>query len=48
MKNKKVEIKMFKTCGEEKELFNNINFHSLALFCEMMADRFRNFNDDED
>ena len=39
MKNKKIQIKMIKKKKEEK-LFDSIDFESLALFREMMADRF--------
>ena len=39
MKNKKIQIKMIKKKEEEK-LFDSIDFESLALFREMMADRF--------
>ena len=46
MKNKKIQIKMIKKQSEEKKLFNLIDYESLALFREMMADRFRNFEDD--
>ena len=44
--NKKIQIKMIKKKGEEETLFNSIDYESLALFREMMADRFRNFEDD--
>ena len=45
MKNKKIQIKMIKKIEEEK-LFDSIDFESLALFREMMADRFRDNEDD--
>ena len=44
MKNKKIQIKMIKKKGEEETLFNSIDYESLALFREMMADRFRTNN----
>ena len=45
MRNKKIQIKMIKKIEEEK-LFDSIDFESLALFREMMADRFRDNEDD--
>jgi len=45
MKNKKIQIKMKKKIEEEK-LFDSIDFDSLALFREMMANRFSD-NDNE-
>ena len=47
MKNKKIQIKMIKKQSEEKKLFNSIDYESLALFREMMADRFRTNNKKE-
>ncbi len=43
MDNKKVQIKMFK----KKRLFNSIDYNSLALFREMMADRYRSYDENE-
>ena len=47
MKNKKVQIKMFKNENKKKSLFNSIDYNSLALFREMMADRYDNFHKNE-
>jgi len=41
---KKVQIKFIK----EESIFNQIDVESLALFREMMADRYRSLHDDED
>ena len=46
MKNKKIEIKMIKKISEEEKLFNSIDYESLSLFREMMADRFKTFDDE--
>ena len=45
--NKKIQIKMIKKKGEEETLFNSIDYESLALFREMMDDRFRTNNKNE-
>ena len=42
MKNKKIQIKMFKKQSEEKKLVNSIDYESLALFREMMATNNKN------
>ena len=47
MKNKKIQIKMIKKKKEEETLFNSIDYESIALFREMMADRFRTYNKDK-
>ena len=39
---KKVQIKFIK----EESIFNQIDFESLALFREMMADRYRSLHDE--
>ena len=41
---KKVQVKFFK----EASIFDHIDFESLALFREMMADRYRSLHDEED
>lgn len=46
MKNKKIEIKMIKKLSEEEKLFNSIDYESLSLFREMMADRFKTYDDE--
>jgi len=40
---KKVQIKFIK----EESIFNQIDFESLALFREMMTDRYQSLYDDE-
>lgn len=47
MKNKKVQIKMFKNKSKKKRLFNSIDYDSLSLFREMMADRFKSHDENE-
>ena len=47
MDNKKVQIKMFKNENKKKSLFNSIDYNSLALFREMMADRYRSYDENE-
>ena len=44
MKSKKIQIKMIKK--EKKKLFNSIDYESLSLFREMMADRFKTHDDE--
>ena len=44
MKSKKIQIKMIKK--EKKKLFNSIDYESLSLFREMMADRFKTYDDE--
>ena len=46
MKSKKIQIKMIKKEREEKKLFNSIDYESLCLFREMMADRFKTYDDE--
>jgi len=46
MKSKKIQIKMIKKEIEEKKLFNSIDYESLSLFREMMADRFKTYDDE--
>ena len=46
MKSKKIQIKMIKKEREEEKLFNSIYYESLSLFCEMMADRFKTYDDE--
>ena len=41
---KKVQVKFIK----EESIFNQIDFESLALFREMMADRYGRLNDKEE
>ena len=41
---KKVQVKFFK----EASIFDHIDFESLALFREMMADRYRSLHDYEE
>ena len=41
---KKVQVKFFK----EASIFDHIDFESLALFREMMADRYGRLNDKEE
>jgi len=40
---KKVQVKFFK----EASIFDHIDFESLALFREMMADRYRTLDEEE-
>ena len=40
---KKVQVKFIK----EESIFDQIDFESLALFREMMADRYRSLHDEE-
>ena len=40
---KQLQVKFLK----EESLFNQIDFESLALFREMMADRYHSLHDDE-
>ena len=47
MDNKKVQIKLFKNENKKKSLFNSIDYNSLALFREMMADRYKSFDESE-
>ena len=47
MDNKRVQIKMFKNENKKKSLFNSIDYNSLALFREMMADRYRSYDENE-
>ena len=47
MDNKKVQIKIFKNENKKKSLFNSIDYNSLALFREMMADRYRSYDENE-
>ena len=47
MDNKKVQIKMFKNENKKKSLFNSIDYNSLALFREMMADRYRSYDENK-
>ena len=46
MKSKKIQIKMIKKESEEEKLFNSIDYESLSLFREMMADRFKTYDDE--
>ena len=41
---KKIQVKYFK----EESIFYQIDFESLALFREMMADRYRSLDDEEE
>ena len=47
MDNKKVQTKMFKNENKKKSLFNSIDYNLLALFREMMADRYRSYDENE-
>ena len=44
MKNKKIQIKMFKKQSKEEKLINSIDYESLLLFREMMAGRFKKYD----
>ena len=46
MKSKKIQIKMIYKEREEEKLFNSIDYESLSLFREMMADRFKTHDDE--
>ena len=46
MKSKKIQIKMIKKEREEEKPFNSIDYESLSLFREMMADRFKIYDDE--
>ena len=41
---KKIQVKYFK----KESVFGQIDFESLALFREMMADRYRSLHDEEE
>ena len=41
---KKIQVKFIK----EESIFDQIDFESLALFREMMADRYRSLHDEEE
>ena len=41
---KKVQVKFIK----EESIFNQIDFESLALYRELMTDRYRSLHDDEE
>jgi hypothetical protein len=43
-KTKELQVKFFK----EESLFDHINYDSLLLFREMMADRFRDYESEEE
>jgi hypothetical protein len=43
-KTKELQVKFFK----EESLFDHINYDSLLLFREMMADRFRYYESEEE
>ena len=47
MKNKKIQIKMFKKHSKEEKLINSIDYESLLLFHEMMADRFKTYDENK-
>ena len=47
MKGKKIQIKMIKKQSEEENLFNSIDYESLSLFREMMADRFKTIDNEQ-
>ena len=47
MKSKKIQIKMINKEREEKKLFNSIDYESLSLFREMIADRFKTYDDEQ-
>ena len=46
MKSKKIQIKMINKESEEEKLFNSIDYESLSLFREMMANRFKTYDDE--
>ena len=43
-KTKQIQVKFFK----EESIFNSIERESLALYRQMMADRYGNFKDEEE
>jgi hypothetical protein len=43
-KTKQIQVKFFK----EESIFNRIDTESLALYRQMMADRYGNFKDEEE
>ena len=43
-KTKQIQVKFFK----EVSIFNHIDSESLALYRQMMADRYGNFKDEEE
>ena len=46
--HKKVQIKIFTKEETHERLFDSIDINSLELYAEMMADRYGNFNDEEE
>ena len=43
-KSKQIQVKFLK----EESVFNRINRQSLSLYCQMMADRYGYFKDEEE
>jgi len=48
LNQKKIQIKTFKVLGEYERLMAKIDINSLELYRQMMADRYGNFNDEEE
>ena len=48
LNQKKIQIKTFKVLGEYERLMAKIDINSLELCRQMMADRYGNFNDEEE
>ena len=48
LNQKKIQIKTFKVEGEYERLMASIDINSLELYRQMMADRYGNFNDEEE
>ena len=48
LNQKKIQIKTFKVEGEYERLMASIDINSLELYRQMMADRYGNFNNEEE
>ena len=48
LNQKKIQIKTFKVEGEFERLMASIDINSLELYRQMMADRYGNFNNEEE
>ena len=48
LNQKQIQIKTFKVEGEYERLMTSIDINSLELYRQMMADRYGNFNDEEE
>ena len=48
LNQKQIQIKTFKVEGEYERLMASIDINSLELYRQMMADRYGNFNNEEE